>query len=286
MAKRPSFQFYPGDWLRDTALRSCSMQARSLWIDMLCYMTDTEPYGYLKVGNKVILPVNLAPMVGLTILDCETLLQELREAGIFSEDEQKCIFSRRMVKDEETRKKRAEGGILGGNPALKVKKNKPLKVNLNHNLKDNLSIEDEEEVKDEEEKESFERGAGENFNDPRKKETANALMLHFGFNEIKNMDKLRWIWQFLNHVEETKGLDYFIQTFQDYNEWKSLSGQDSHNFSGFLGSPAKNFEFAGWDSDNWRFKIDNFKPAGKPDKMKSTVEAFAAAENPFRNKQQ
>ena len=53
--KRPSFQFYPSDWLRDTALRSCSMGARGLWMDMICYMHEGNPYGYLKVGDKVIL---------------------------------------------------------------------------------------------------------------------------------------------------------------------------------------------------------------------------------------
>ena len=62
--KRPSFQFYPADWLRDTALRSCSTGARGLWIDMICFMHEGNPYGYLKVGDKVIHPSNLARMVG------------------------------------------------------------------------------------------------------------------------------------------------------------------------------------------------------------------------------
>lgn len=264
MAKRPSFQFYPGDWLRDTALRSCSMQARALWIDMLCYMTDTEPYGYLKVGNKVILPTNLAPMVGLTILECETLLQELREAGIFSEDEQKCIFSRRMVNDEETRKKRAQGGILGGNPALKGNKNISTKVNLKDNHIDNLSLEDEDEIKDEEENKDLKGGVGENFeNESQKKELVYALMIEFNFSEIRSPDKLRLLWQFANHLESGKGIDYFIQTFQSYKKWKEISGEKSHNFMGLIGTPAMNFENGGWDADNWQHKIDNYKPQGK-----------------------
>ena len=65
--KRPSFQFYPSDWLRDTALRSCSTGARGLWMDMICFMHEGKPYGHLKVGDKVILPDNLARMVGETI---------------------------------------------------------------------------------------------------------------------------------------------------------------------------------------------------------------------------
>jgi len=32
-SKRPAFQFYPGDWRRDTALQSVSLAARGLWIE-------------------------------------------------------------------------------------------------------------------------------------------------------------------------------------------------------------------------------------------------------------
>ena len=117
--KRPSFQFYPSDWLRDTALRSCSTGARGLWIDMICFMHEGSPYGYLKVSDKVILPPNLARMVGETLEVVEGWLHELEEAGVYDVDNG-AIYSRRMIRDEELRQKRAEGGKLGGNPNLKV----------------------------------------------------------------------------------------------------------------------------------------------------------------------
>jgi len=117
--KRPSFQFYPSDWLRDTALRSCSTGARGLWIDMICFMHEGSPYGYLKVADKVILPSNLARMVGESIEVVADWLIELQEAGVYDIDNG-AIFSRRMIRDEELRQKRAEGGKLGGNPNLKV----------------------------------------------------------------------------------------------------------------------------------------------------------------------
>lgn len=128
--KRPSFQFYPGDWLRDTALRSVSVSARGAWSDMLCLMHEGTPYGHLKVGSKVILPVNLSRMIGLTLEETERLIAELEEAGVFSRTAEGCIYSRRMVRDEEIREKRAKGGILGGNPALKVNGKVTTKVNL------------------------------------------------------------------------------------------------------------------------------------------------------------
>jgi hypothetical protein len=136
--KRPSFQFYPSDWLRDTALRSCSVGARGLWIDMICFMHEGNPYGTLKVGNKVILPANLAPMIGATLPEVEGWLDELGSAGVFDVGENGEIVSRRMIRDEILRNKRAEGGKLGGNPALMKSKD---------NLKDNPKVQKEDKAK-------------------------------------------------------------------------------------------------------------------------------------------
>lgn len=132
--KRPSFQFYPGDWLKDTALRTCSVGARGLWMDIICWMHEGTPYGHLKVNHKVILPINLSRMVGATLLEVEGWLEELEGAGVFSRDEQNCIYSKRMIRDEEIRKARAEGGILGGNPKLIGENKVRDKVNLQPNL--------------------------------------------------------------------------------------------------------------------------------------------------------
>lgn len=137
--KRPSFQFYPGDWINDAALRLVSVGARGAWIDMLCLMHQGTPYGHLKVNHKVILPANLARILGATLPETEGWLGELREAGVFDEADDGGIFSRRMVRDEKLRQVRAAGGKKGGNPALTgAKKDKPKvddKVNLQPNLK-------------------------------------------------------------------------------------------------------------------------------------------------------
>ena len=108
--KRPAFQFYPGDWLRSTDLRSCSVGARGLWIDMICLMHEGTPYGYLRVGDKDILPDILARMIGATVAETATWLEELEKAGVFSR-KSGCIYSRRMVQDEKVRESRASGGI-------------------------------------------------------------------------------------------------------------------------------------------------------------------------------
>lgn len=132
--KRPAFQFYPSDWLRDTALRSCSTGARGLWIDMICFMHEGNPYGHLKVGDKVIHAENLARMVGESLETLETWLHELSEASVFEISSEGVIYSKRMVRDENLRQIRAAGGIKGGNPALLASK---------VNLKDNVMVIDE-----------------------------------------------------------------------------------------------------------------------------------------------
>ena len=134
--KRPSFQFYPADWLRDTGLRSCSTGARGLWIDMICFMHEGNPYGHLKVGDKVILPENLSRMVGETLEVVNVWLNELKVAGVYDVAEDGSICSRRMIRDENLREIRALGGKKGGNPALISK----TKVNLEDNLTPNLRL--------------------------------------------------------------------------------------------------------------------------------------------------
>lgn len=137
---RPSMQFYPGDWQRDAALRSCSVGARGLWIEMICVMHQAEPYGYLVVNGKPIAPDTLARMVGCTPAECRKWLAELEEMGVLSRDGD-AIFSRRMVKDEHNRKVRADGGKLGGNPKLMDGSKVNHKVNHtpNHTVNDDAN---------------------------------------------------------------------------------------------------------------------------------------------------
>ncbi len=46
--RRPSFQFYPGDWSSNTNLRRCTHEEKGLWLDILCLMHDSEEYGILR----------------------------------------------------------------------------------------------------------------------------------------------------------------------------------------------------------------------------------------------
>ena len=124
--KRPAFQFYPADWRKDPALSACSLAARGLWIELMCIAHEGGTYGVLSINGKPMAPAQIARMVGESPAAVVKLLAELEDAGVFSRDEQGCIYSRRMVKDEHVRNVRADAGRLGGNPNLlkqKVKQN-------------------------------------------------------------------------------------------------------------------------------------------------------------------
>ena len=93
-------KFWPQDWQRDPALRSCSAAARGVWMDMLCIMHEGKPYGHLTIGDRAASPRQIATLTGLTEKEAIKVLAELEHAGVFSRAEDGTIFSRRMVRDE------------------------------------------------------------------------------------------------------------------------------------------------------------------------------------------
>lgn len=118
--KRPSFQFYAGDWLKDPAVRAVSLAARGLWIDMLCLMDQSPRRGFLQhVSGQPVSAMQLARMTGCSPDEVLPLLQELDNAGVFSSTDNGIVFSRRMTRDERKRQLCAEAGKKGGgNPTF------------------------------------------------------------------------------------------------------------------------------------------------------------------------
>ena len=105
--KLPWLKFYPSDWLSDEALRGCSPAARGLWVDMICLMAKSKKHGYLLAGDKPMGAEHIARIFGESLERTSELLVELAQAGVYS-IEKDCIFSRRMVKDEGSRKSNRE----------------------------------------------------------------------------------------------------------------------------------------------------------------------------------
>lgn len=118
--KLPFLKFYPGDWMKDPALRACSYAAKGLWADMLCLMHEAPNRGFLQhASGDPISASQLARMTGGGVDEVAGLLNELQAAGVYSCSKADAIFSRRMVREEQERQVAVSNGKLGGNPALK-----------------------------------------------------------------------------------------------------------------------------------------------------------------------
>jgi len=104
--KLPWIKFYASDWLSDEAVRSCSLEARGLWIDMLSLMAKSEIHGHLLIGGKPARAEQIARIVGILPQRAMELMDELNASGVFSFHNE-TIISRRMVKDEKERKSSA-----------------------------------------------------------------------------------------------------------------------------------------------------------------------------------
>lgn len=147
--KRPAFQFYHGDWMRNANLRRCTFALRGVWIDTMCLLADSDEHGVLRwplaelanaVGCRV---TDLAALRGKGVLKgadvgerMEALTYTPRHAGKVGEtvtllpaQDGPIWYSSRMVRDEYVRTLRAtqgqaeakpKGGIgepIGGHPS-------------------------------------------------------------------------------------------------------------------------------------------------------------------------
>lgn len=64
MAKLPSFQFYPGDWMKDPALRLCSAAARGVWMDLICMGFEMGRRGVFRANSVRLSALDLTRMCG------------------------------------------------------------------------------------------------------------------------------------------------------------------------------------------------------------------------------
>lgn len=135
--KLPAIQFYPGDWRKDPGVQSLSFHDRGVWFEILLLMHESAQRGKLLLNGKKMPDDSLARLLGLDKQSLTNVLTSLLSSGVASVCEQTgALMSRRMVRDEEIRKKRQIIGKLGGNPKLLL------------NQKSNQIPEDEDEDKD------------------------------------------------------------------------------------------------------------------------------------------
>lgn len=130
--KRPSFQFYPGDWQANSNLRRCTHAEKGAWLDVMCLMHDQPEYGQLRWPLK-----EVAQAIGATTATLRNLVakgvmkgddKDVTEAFVYvprsgrKEGEAVTLvplqpgplwYSSRMVRDEYVRTVRGEGTRFG-----------------------------------------------------------------------------------------------------------------------------------------------------------------------------
>lgn len=130
--KRPSFQFYPGDWQSNSNLRRCTHAEKGVWLDALCLMHDQPEYGVLRWPLKEIAQASGARLQDLKSLVTKGVLKgsdaELTEPFVYTprsgrkDGEPVTLvptqpgpiwYSSRMVKDEYVRTIRGESTRFG-----------------------------------------------------------------------------------------------------------------------------------------------------------------------------
>ena len=105
MAKSPSFQFYPADWLKDPALQMCSAVTKGIWIDLLCHMWEAHTRGEINGTAQ-----NFCRLLGISEAEWETFLEEnaLHQFAniVHIKRDRHAIVqiqNRRMIRDEDQR---------------------------------------------------------------------------------------------------------------------------------------------------------------------------------------
>ncbi len=167
MGKQPSFQFYPGDWKRDAGVQSLSFEERGVWFEMMLLMFESAERGKLVFGTGTPMPEDaVARSLGLDRQRYVKILRKLLDYGVASKEEETgIIYCRRMVRDAELSRKRAECGKLGGNPNLlnqnsskrEAKPNQSGKQNPTPSSSSSISLKKEKNKKEKELEEAAER---------------------------------------------------------------------------------------------------------------------------------
>lgn len=92
---------------------------------MLCLMFECDARGVLSTGGSAWTPDEVCTAIGGDAAEVKSYIEELVSKGVCAFSSEGAFFSRRMVRDEQLRRTRAECGSKGGN--AKAKNQKKLK---------------------------------------------------------------------------------------------------------------------------------------------------------------
>lgn len=97
--KYAGFIFYPKDWLSDKRLSLCSLATKGAWMDLICYMYESERCGYLVVNGKTLAKADIRRMIKCGDQEFESIWNELIDNGVMKQHADGTFYSKRMVQE-------------------------------------------------------------------------------------------------------------------------------------------------------------------------------------------
>lgn len=118
MGKQPAFQFFPGDWFKDPELRSCSLEARGAWFEIICLMVECKPMGLLSTSGVAWDEERIAMALGGCDNSVTRAIEELKTKGVLRKNHHGFFFSKRLV---ELRRERVKWNKRKKNQRVRAK---------------------------------------------------------------------------------------------------------------------------------------------------------------------
>ena len=97
------FFFSPNDWVTDEKLQLCSLAAKGMWIDLICWMYKSKRVGYLVVNGKSLDENDICKLLKCGREEFKQAWSDLVSYGVISQHEDGTYYSKRIVQDMERR---------------------------------------------------------------------------------------------------------------------------------------------------------------------------------------
>jgi len=119
----------------------------------------------------------------------------------------------------------------------------------------------------------------------KKSELINLLCQKLGYEGSLFSRQRSTVMAFVNsQIVDDEMYNHFINQFNNYQEYKKLSGEVEHNTTGYFGTQAMAFTNSAWNSENWELKLSNFKEKNKSQtKTQQLDDVFGQVANDMKN---
>ena len=90
--------------MKDPNLRRCTPAARGVWMDIICLMFECEERGVLASANRPWTDEEITAAISGPAHVVRSCIRELLDKGVAYRNQSGAIFSKRIVRDEHTRR--------------------------------------------------------------------------------------------------------------------------------------------------------------------------------------